>query len=271
MRPSADQFGVRVGASTVCVTCTHGWVVLDEGCSPRERDAIWSATYAEALDSVTLEEEDGQRRTAALGLDAIERHVARGVLLDVGCWTGSFLEAAHARGWRASGVEPSRWAATYARTRGLDVRQGTVADIELADGSVDAVVFADVLEHLFDPLAALQEARRVIGDGGAVLVTVPDAGSVIARMLGRRWWSVLPMHVQYFTKQSMTALFERAGFRVVEQSTHPKTFTVRYYAGRLGAFVPVTRPILERATRGAFGDRLVAPNFGDRMMMVGRR
>ena len=60
----------------------------------------------------------------------------------------------------------------------------------------------------------------------------------MARALGRRWWSVLPTHVQYFTRGSISELLRRGGFDVLEVHTAPKAFTVRYYLERIGGYSP---------------------------------
>jgi SAM-dependent methyltransferase len=265
-RPSADRFGKALGLVVRCRACGHQFV--EHAPSP---DDV-RAAYTDAVDEVSLREEDGQVETARRALRRIEETVAPGLACDLGCWTGSFLVAARERGWRSAGVEPSRWAANRAAERGLDVRQGELQESGLDAGACRLVVLTDVLEHLADPGDALAEAHRLLEPGGVVWITVPDAGSRLARALGRRWWSVLPMHLQYFTASSMERLLAQHGFYVLWQGTHPKVFTARYYAERLGGY----HRALERATVGAMtraglADRLVAPDFRDRLAVLARR
>jgi SAM-dependent methyltransferase len=118
----------------------------------------------------------------------------------------------------------------------------------------------DVLEHLPDPGGAVTEVYRLLEPGGVFYLTVPDAGSRLAKVMGKRWWSVLPMHLQYFTRSSMRRLLTDRGFEVIEQRSHPKVFSVRYYVARLAAFTGV------RLRSGS--ERLVAPNFHDRMEVI---
>ena len=56
-----------------------------------------------------------------------------------------------------------------------------------ADGSFDLVVAGEIIEHLFyDPMHMLTESRRVLTDGGYLLVTTPNVGSItsVAKTLG---------------------------------------------------------------------------------------
>jgi hypothetical protein len=90
--------------------------------------------------------------------------------------------------------------------------------------------------------------------------------------MGARWWSVIPTHVQYFTRASLVTLLRRRGFEPLFAGTAPKTFTVRYYLDRIGGY---SRPLASALVRGAeavrVADRPWAPDFRDRMAVVARR
>ncbi|HEX9765981.1 MAG TPA: class I SAM-dependent methyltransferase [Nitriliruptorales bacterium] len=265
-RPSSDRFGATAGTIVRCRRCGHG--SLDE-VPPA---AVVAAAYGEAADPVSLREEEGQSETARRALRLVEQHAGPGRMADIGCWTGSFLAAARERGWEGVGIEPSTWAVARARERGLNVRRGSLDDHGLLPNELDLVVLTDVLEHLADPAAAVDEVRRLLRPGGALYLTVPDAGSVAARTLGRRWWSVLPMHLQYFTRDSLRLLLTRHGFLVRRVASHPKVFTARYYAERLDAFLPGDAPVVSRAVgRLGWHGRLIAPDLRDRVQVVATR
>ncbi|HVY08735.1 MAG TPA: class I SAM-dependent methyltransferase [Mycobacteriales bacterium] len=262
-RPSADRYGETVGTVLRCLDCGHG--SLEE----TPTDEVLAAAYGDAADPVSINEEDGQLETARRSLERLERFVRPGRLVDIGCWTGSFLAAAAGRGWEASGIEPSTWAVERARERGLDVRVGDLSDAQITAESMRAVVMCDVIEHLLDVSGAIAAIAEMLEPGGALYLTTPDAGGRLARMMGQRWWSILPMHVQYFTRDSMRRLLEQHGLQVVDVASHPKVFTATYYAQRLGGYAPA----LARAAAGAsraigLADRLVAPDFRDRMQVV---
>lgn len=262
-RPSADRYGETVAAVVRCRRCGHG--SLAEAPAP---EAL-AAAYSDAADPVSAEEADGQLETAGRALRWIESVVSPGALLDIGCWTGSFVAAARSRGWDARGIEPSTWAVERARERGLDVRVGDLSNSGVADASLRCVAMCDVIEHLLDVSTAVSSAAAMLEPGGALYLTTPDAGSRLARTMGARWWSVLPMHVQYFTRESMTRLLTGAGLEVVEITSHPKVFSAAYYAARLGGYSPALAQAASSVSRRVgLADRLVAPDFHDRMQVL---
>ncbi len=229
--------------------------------------------YGDVDEAAYVEEEAGQRATAARTLARIEGQVGVGRLCDAGCWAGFLLAEAQARGWEVIGVEPSRFASAYARgTIGVPVITGGIDAPELDEERFDAVFLGDVVEHLADPPAALRRLGALLVPGGVLCLALPDAGSRVARMLGWRWWSVLPTHVQYFTRQSMTRLLRDNGFAVESLGTAPKGFTLRYYLQRLEGYSPrvASAPVRVAELLGV-ADRLIFPDFRDRMLVVARK
>lgn len=266
--PSTDKFGTALADIVRCRRCGHMQL------SPMPSEELLASGYATAESEEYVEEEAGQRETARRTLELIERFAPRnGALLDLGSWVGFLLSEARERGWeRALGVEPSQFASQFARDRlNLDVITGDLFEVELERDSFDAITMGDVLEHLIAPQEALARIRELLKAGGVVWLALPDAGSRVARTLGRRWWSVLPTHVQYFTRNSIATLLERSGFELLEATTAPKAFTVGYYLGRIGGYSPAAgRALVRAATSANLADRMWAPDFRDRMALIAR-
>ena len=267
--PSTDRFGTALGDIVRCPACGHMQL------EPMPSEDVLGAAYEDAESVDYIEEEAGQRETARRILARVEPHVnSRPVrLLDLGCWVGFLLAEAGARGWETVGVEPSRFASGFARDRlGLDVRTENLFEAELPAQGFDVVVLGDVIEHLIDPGGALDRVEQLLAPHGVLAAMLPDAGSRVARLLGRRWWSVIPTHVQYFTRDSMATLLRRHSWTPLVVSTSPKAFSVRYYLERIGGYSKPIAGGLARAAKGTgVAERMWAPDFRDRMLVIARR
>lgn len=266
--PTTTRFGTALGDIARCRTCGHMQLQV----MPDE--AVLADAYAEAASEDYVGEEAGQRETARRVLEQIERHAPdRGRLLDLGCWVGFLLAEARDRGWETLGVEPSAFASGYARDRlGLEVITADLFEAVLPAGGFDAIVLGDVIEHLTDPRTAIAHIRGLLAPGGVIWMALPDSGSPVARVLGRRWWSVIPTHVQYFTRSSVRQLLAAEGFDVLDLRTSPKAFTVRYYLERLAGYSSAASRMLVRgAERIGVAERMWAPDFRDRMAVIARR
>lgn len=170
-------------------------------------------------------------------LRGLERYLRPGTILDVGCATGFFLEAARARGWVPSGIEINEFAARRAREKfGDAVWCGPFEEAPLAPGSFDAVVMCDLLEHLPDPAAALRRTREALKPGGMLSVTCPDSSSLSARLAGNSWYHYKKEHLYYFSPRTLRALLESAGFEVAGIAPAPKALTAEYIALQFAVF-----------------------------------
>ena len=148
------------------------------------------------------------------------RALPSGSGVDVGCGRGDLAASLMAIGWRMTGVEPSPEAAEHARARGVDVRLGTLLNVDLDAGSYDAAVFRHSLEHTPNPLADLTAVRTALRPSGVALITVPNFSSWQARRLRSRWYHLdVPRHRAHFTGLGLAQLLEQAGFELLEMRT----------------------------------------------------
>lgn len=147
--------------------------------------------------------------------------VGQGRLLDVGCGPGVNLETLQGLGWDVYGVEFSEAAAAHARARvGDRVQTGTLETARFPDEYFDVILFSHSLEHLFHPLDALSRVRRWLASNGRLIIAVPNAASFEAWLFGEWWvqWDP-PRHLYHFTRVTLTALLNRAGYRIERITT----------------------------------------------------
>jgi SAM-dependent methyltransferase len=167
-------------------------------------------------ESVTPYYEEGAQR--------IQSQVAGGRILDIGCGVGFFLEVMLKRGWEASGVEPSKGVANYARRAGLNIFSGMLADYECPPGHFDVVTMWYVMEHLGDPYGELCRINYMLRQDGLLVTRVPNLNFMkpfifTERLLGIKVKAISgidpPKHLYYFSPHTATALLEKCGFSVV--------------------------------------------------------
>jgi SAM-dependent methyltransferase len=149
------------------------------------------------------------------------RRMEPGTLLDVGCGRGDLGAALIRRGWTVAGLDASPRAVAEAVERGVDAKLGTLEGAELPADTYDAIVFHHALEHVVDPVASLQAARRALKPGGTRLIGVPNFDSNRSHRYGERWWLLeLPRHRFHFTPKALGIALERAGFETESLRPH---------------------------------------------------
>lgn len=153
----------------------------------------------------------------------IERFVARGRLLDIGCGTGEFLGEMQRHGWDVEGLERDASAAEYAtRTFGVPVTAEDFLSAEHGRDNFHVVTLWHALEHLYEPLNVLRKVRDVLRRDGLVLVAAPNLRSLDGRFYGPHWVALdAPRHVQHFHRESMAQLCEASGLELFEWRQMP--------------------------------------------------
>ncbi len=201
------------------------------------------------------------------------------VLVDVGCATGYTLDVARDRGWRTVGVELSPAVADMARAKGhqvaaaiSDLLDGAGAAGESLAGQVGAVCFFQVLEHLPDPRAALEVARRLLGPGGVVVCETWDGASALARVSGDRWQQLSPPSVLWvLDRPSARAVTAGAGLRLVDWRSTSKVVSVGQVAGQLGPHLPGPLATAARLAARRAGRLRLHYGMGDLVTFTARR
>lgn len=146
-------------------------------------------------------------------------------VLDIGCGTGS-ISSMIARECQAvvSAVEPNAERAEAARSRGIAVTCG-VYNEESAEalGEFDVIMFADVLEHVSDPVSLLELASKHLAAGGVILASIPNVAHWTVRVrlaLGNFDYQPLGImdatHLRWFTTRTVRRVFAAAGLRVTD-------------------------------------------------------
>jgi SAM-dependent methyltransferase len=170
-------------------------------------------------------------------------------------------------GWTVAGVEPSAPLAEFAKRAAggrADVQCCSLQDARFDPRSFDAITLFDVLEHVPDPIAFVASCRRLLKPDGLLFVNVPDIGSGIARLLGKRWPLLLPEHLNYFDRNSLQRCAGAAGFRVVQFSSRAASFSVGYVLHRLGQHdIPGARPAARWLDHGWLSSLVVSVPLGE--------
>jgi SAM-dependent methyltransferase len=141
-----------------------------------------------------------------------EYDLADGYVVDVGCGNGRFLKAL-ARVWpgcRGLGVDPALPGDELHADGRIHLVKGVFGASRL-DAPPSLFVCRHVLEHIPDPAAFVRDLRGAIGGRPDVplFVEVPDLDWIVQN---RAFWDFCYEHCNYFSENSLRAVFTRGGF-----------------------------------------------------------
>jgi SAM-dependent methyltransferase len=229
-----------------CASCSMVW--LDDPPQPAEMGRHYGPDYdkyiGDAGESSVLRNQS--RRNTVL------KYKSTGVILDLGCNTGSFLATFKGKPWDLYGIEISSEAAERAKAvTGAEIFVGDVLDAPFPPESFDAVTSFDVLEHLYQPRQTMALVAKWLKPGGVFVIQIPNIDSGMARVFGSYWYGLeLPRHLSHFSPASLGRLAQSALLEEVTVQTHPNPGlepSVRYIYTEMLKKIGISRPPLATA------------------------
>ncbi|MGF1549201.1 MAG: class I SAM-dependent methyltransferase [Sphingomonadaceae bacterium] len=181
--------------------------------------------------------------------------------LDIGAGIGKAMAALAAAGYDCHGIEPSASFRDVAIARGgiaADrIALATLEEAEYPAEFFDFITFGAVLEHLYDPAAAIERVLPWLRPGGVVQIEVPSSRHLVQRIInayfrlrGTNYVTHLspmhpPFHLYEFGLESFRRHAARAGYRIAR---HYFDVCTIYHLPRI--VHPPLRWLMERTDRG---------------------
>ncbi len=152
-------------------------------------------------------------------------------VLEFGCGPGHMSRVLVERmRCKVTGIELDSEAASHAerycqRVYNIDLDNVDILEI-VENDEFDVLLFADILEHLKHPQKVLHAAYEILDKRGYVVASVPNVGycGLVGELLcGKFQYRELGLldetHIRFFTRQSLTSMFEENGFEIGEMDT----------------------------------------------------
>ncbi len=155
-------------------------------------------------------------------------------ILEVGCAEGMTGNELKKRpGVFVAGIENNEIAAEMARKVLDDVVTGDIEcmDIPYSPSAFDCIIFADVLEHLVNPLDVLKKVSKLLKKDGTIIMSIPNVQfyGVVHQLIEGNWTyqkeGILDeTHLRFFTFKEIEKLVKEAGFSIqrIEETLDPQ-------------------------------------------------
>jgi SAM-dependent methyltransferase len=183
------------------------------------RSRVWEDEWARYGPEAVREVMEYYRRFPVIHATLLSHLPREGEILEAGSGLGHWVALLREAGFRARGVDTSPEGLARARATfpGLRFDEGDVLALPYPDASFAGYVSFGVAEHFREgPRRVLEEAARVLRDGGIMVLTVPWI-SPLRRL--PRWRPASPpegaiFYQYFFTRPELHALVESCGFRI---------------------------------------------------------
>lgn len=156
-------------------------------------------------------------------------------ILELGCGTGATgrtLKERFNSAW-VIGIEPNEPAAALARATLDQVIVGKFEEVDMQKHgislrSIDTVILADVLEHIYDPWNTLVQLKPYLTPEAEIIASIPNARNlVLMHGLAHGYWSYQEQgllditHIRFFTRLEIFKMFHETGYKIVRWDSTP--------------------------------------------------
>lgn len=156
-------------------------------------------------------------------IEAALREVQPSRVLDLGCGNGALTKKLSDKGYEISGCDVDQEGVDFAKQQGLNCFVHSVYDSPeaLGEGTYDAIISAEVIEHLFTPMKLLETANYCLRPGGVLVITTPYHGylkNLVLALLNKWDTHMDPFwnggHIKLWSRKTLEKALRESGFKV---------------------------------------------------------
>jgi dolichol-phosphate mannosyltransferase len=255
-----------------CYLCGHIYSHKNEWPSNTEN------SYHEVEDSLYLEFESVKRKTFSYVFSHIKSLSVKSPtilenVLEVGSYTGMFLDELKRNSINAIGIEPSRWGYEKCLNKGHKVVNQSFEEYYKKYSPINEfslVTSWDVLEHVESPREFIRNASIALKKDGYFVFSTLDVENWFPKLMGSRWPWYMPMHLHYFNDRAIQNMLAANKFEFIGKQAYRSYASLRYAGTRLLSSLGFSKSMCEFV--GKFIPKVTIPfYFGDVVMYTARK
>lgn len=169
-------------------------------------------------------------------------------VLDIGCFTGEFLNLMKKEGCNVYGIELQKDAAKIAnkKLKSKRVLAKDVASNPFGNKKFDIITMFGLIEHVENPYKLIADSTKKLNKNGILVIQTPNSESLFAILLRKYWPPYTPIeHIHLFSKKSINILLEINKLKVNKYKSHIKILPVSYVYNMLAVFSPELKKLID--------------------------
>lgn len=241
------NYQFNLSAELAIYACTDCDVqFLDPQLSDKQITELYSEKYYQSWgisgDSENISSKLMKIATFVLRLKQIQKQVPKGKVLDIGCATGFFLEAAQKMQYEPYGIELSEYSSKLAKQKFGEsyIFNGKLEDCKFPVEFFEVITMFDLIEHVRMPAETLKQASKLLKQDGIIVITTPNIHSLSNKLMGKKWTHYKKEHFFYFTLSSLNFIAKQAKLKIIFSEKSKKSLKhklLAYTAQRISTLV----------------------------------
>ena len=194
-------------------------------------------------------------------------------VLDIGCFTGEFLELMQQEGAEVYGLELQPEAVKIANKKLHNkVYQADVMSYNFPQKKYDIITLLGLVEHVTNPLQLLQRCYKLLSDDGIIMIQTPNSTSLLAHTMKQYWPPYSPIeHIHLFSRKSLEYALHSSGFQDLTFQAHWKKLPVGYVYNMLSNFGQEFQSIFKPIDSIIKNSSVLLPFYIGEMIIIGTK
>ena len=169
-------------------------------------------------------------------------------VLEIGSYYGVLGSVIKNKVKNYKGIELSKHGAEYSKKNyNLDIENKTINQYLNNIKKLDIIIMSHVIEHLDTPFEDIKKIGEKMSSDSVFIFSTYNMDSLCAKLLGKYYHWIMPMHKFYFSKSFLKKFMTDNGLEVVETITDTHTTSLHYFLKKISAIIPflsfITYPI----------------------------
>ena len=160
-------------------------------------------------------------------------------VLEVGSYYGVFGNIIKPNVKNYSGLELSKHGAAYAKKNyNLEIFNETIEEHTKRQLKYDIIIMADVIEHFSNPFKMLEAIEKILEPDGLLIFTTYNMDSFYAKITGKNYHWILPMHLFYFSNKTLKNICLERNLKIIKIKNDSRVVSFYYLLNKLELIFP---------------------------------
>jgi 2-polyprenyl-3-methyl-5-hydroxy-6-metoxy-1,4-benzoquinol methylase len=160
-------------------------------------------------------------------------------VLEIGSYYGVFGNIIKPNVKNYSGLELSKHGSDYSKKNyNLEIFNETIEEHSKRQFKYDIIVMADVIEHFSNPFKMLEIIETILKPDGLLIFTTYNMDSLYARITGKNYHWILPMHLFYFSNKTLKNICLENNLKIYKIKNDSRVVSFYYLLNKLALIFP---------------------------------
>ena len=160
-------------------------------------------------------------------------------VLEVGSYYGVFGNIIKPNVKKYSGLELSKHGSDYSKKNyNLEIFNETIEEHSERQLKYDIIVMADVIEHFSNPFKMLEKIEKILKPDGILIFTTFNMDSLYAKITGKNYHWILPMHLFYFSNKTLKNICLDNNLKIYKIKNDSRVVSFYYLLNKLALIFP---------------------------------